>query len=165
MKGFIFASQVAWDDLPDGGATGGGVSDVFPLPSWQTGASVAPSTNPGRRIGRGVPDVSGDADPQTGYSIRVDGKQATIGGTSAVAPLWTGLITLVNQGIGKPAGYINPLLYGRASASAFRDVVSGTNGAYDAGPGWDACTGWGSPDGAKLFDMLDPDSKHPIQTG
>jgi kumamolisin len=107
--------------------------------------------------------VSGRLDSEE--SIRVDGKQATVGGTSAVAPLWTGLITLVNQGIGKPAGYINPLLYGKASASAFRDVVSGTNGAYDAGPGWDACTGWGSPDGAKLFDTLDPDSKHPIQTG
>jgi kumamolisin len=117
---------------------------------------VPPSANPGGRIGRGVPDVSGDADPQTGYSVLVDGKQITVGGTSAVAPLWTGLLTLLNQGIGKPVGYINPLLYEKTSTAAFRDVVSGTNGAYNAGPGWDACTGWGSPDGAKLLGVLSP---------
>jgi kumamolisin len=153
-SGDKITTQVVWDDLPNGGATGGGVSDVFALPSWQTSAGVPPSSNPGRKSGRGVPDVSGDADPQTGYSIRVDGKQTTVGGTSAVAPLWTGLLALVNQSIGRPVGYINPLLYGKAFASAFRDVVSGTNGAYDAGPGWDACTGWGSPDGAKLLSLL-----------
>jgi kumamolisin len=155
-SGGKIASQVAWDDLPNGGATGGGVSDVFSLPSWQTGAGVPPSANTAGRVGRGVPDVSGDADPQTGYSVLVDGQQATVGGTSAVAPLWTGLLTLINQGIGKPVGFINPLLYGKASAPAFSDVVSGTNGAYDAGPGWDACTGWGSPDGAKLLGVLSP---------
>jgi kumamolisin len=155
-SGGRITSQVAWDDLPSGGATGGGVSDLFPLPSWQAGAGVPPSANPGGRIGRGVPDVSGDADPQTGYSVLVDGQQITIGGTSAVAPLWTGLLTLLNQGIGKPVGYINPLLYEKTSVAAFRDVVSGTNGAYSAGPGWDACTGWGSPDGAKLLGVLSP---------
>jgi kumamolisin len=149
-------SQVVWDDLPNGGATGGGVSDVFPLPTWQAGAGVPPSANPGRRVGRGVPDVSGDADPQTGYSVLVDGQEITVGGTSAVAPLWTGLLALINQGIGKPVGYINPLLYQKASAAAFYDVVSGTNGAYDAGPGWDACTGWGTPDGARLLGVLSP---------
>ncbi|MGH9918363.1 MAG: S53 family peptidase [Nitrososphaerales archaeon] len=149
-------SQVVWDDLPSGGATGGGVSDVFALPSWQAGAGVPPSANPGGRVGRGVPDVSGDADPQTGYTVVVDGQQITVGGTSAVAPLWTGLLILINQGIGKPVGYINPLLYQSASASEFYDIVSGTNGAYDAGPGWDACTGWGSPDGAKLLGVLSP---------
>jgi len=150
------ASQVVWDDLPSGGATGGGVSDVSPLPSWQAGAGVPPSANAGGKVGRGVPDVSGDADTQTGYSILVDGQQITVGGTSAVAPLWTGLLALLNQGIGKPVGYINPLLYQKASASAFDDVVSGTNGAYKAGPGWDACTGWGSPDGGKLLAVLSP---------
>ena len=149
-------SQVAWDDLPNGGATGGGVSDLFSLPSWQAGTGVPPSANPGGRIGRGVPDVSGDADPQTGYSVLVDGQQITVGGTSAVAPLWTGLLTLLNQGIGKPVGFVNPLLYEKTSAPAFSDVVSGTNGAYDAGPGWDACTGWGSPDGTKLLGVLSP---------
>jgi kumamolisin len=154
--GGIITSQVAWDDLPNGGATGGGVSDIFPKPSWQTAAGVPPSANPGGRIGRGVPDVSGDADPQTGYSVLVDGQQITVGGTSAVAPLWTGLITLLNQRVGKPAGHLNPLLYAKTSSQAFRDVVSGTNGAYEAGPGWDACTGWGSPDGVRLLSVLSP---------
>jgi kumamolisin len=152
-KGKI-TSQLVWDDLPDGGASGGGVSNVFQLPQWQTATDVPPSANPGGRIGRGVPDVSGDADPQTGYSVRVDGQQAILGGTSAVAPLWSGLLALINQGIGKPVGYINPLLYGKISSTAFRDVVSGTNGAYTAGTGWDACTGWGSPIGSKLLAAL-----------
>jgi len=154
-------SQVVWDDLPNGGATGGGVSDVFPLPSWQEGADVPPSANPGGRIGRGVPDVSGDADPQTGYSVFVDGQQMTVGGTSAVAPLWTGLFALINQGMGKPAGYVNPLLYAKGSHSAFDVVVSGTNGAYSAGQGWSACTGWGSPIGAKLLGVLSPQAAKP----
>jgi kumamolisin len=156
-SGGKITSQVAWDDLPNGGATGGGVSSVFPLPSWQTNAGVPPSANPGKAIGRGVPDVSGDADPQTGYTIQVDGEQETIGGTSAVAPLTTALLALLNQSIGKPVGYINPLIYVNGAVSAFRDVVSGTNGVYKAGPGWDACTGWGSPDGTKLLSLLSPD--------
>src|SRR5580704_8577954 len=86
-SGGKITSQVVWDGLPNGGATGGGVSDVFSLPSWQAAAGVPPSANPGARVGRGVPDVSGDADPQTGYSVLVDGQQITVGGTSAVAPL------------------------------------------------------------------------------
>ncbi len=146
--------QVAWDDLPNGGATGGGVSDVFALPSWQTSAGVPSSANPGSRVGRGVPDVSADADPNTGYTILVDGSQIPVGGTSAVAPLWSGLLTLIGQSLGKPVGYINPILYANTSRGGFNDVISGNNGAYKAGPGWDACTGWGSPDGAKLLAAL-----------
>lgn len=153
-SGGEIVSQVVWDDLPDGGASGGGVSDVFPLPSWQSGAGVPPSANPGERIGRGVPDLAGDADPQTGYSIRVDGEETTVGGTSAVAPLVTGLLTLVNQSLGKPVGYVNPLLYAKGFAPDFDDVVSGSNGAYEAGPGWSPCTGWGSPVGARLLSTL-----------
>ncbi|HKT22004.1 MAG TPA: S53 family peptidase [Nitrososphaerales archaeon] len=153
-SGGKITSEVAWDGLPSGGATGGGVSDIFPLPSWQATAGVPPSSNPGGKVGRGVPDVSGDADPQTGYSVFVDGKQATVGGTSAVAPLWAGLLALINQSVGKPVGFINPLLYGKASTTAFLDVVSGNNGAYKARPGWDPCTGWGSPEGAKLLAAL-----------
>lgn len=147
-------SQVVWDDLPSGGASGGGVSDVFPLPSWQDGSGIPSSANPGGRKGRGVPDVCGDASPETGYSVRVDGKTITVGGTSAVAPLWSGLLARINQSIGKPVGYINPLLYQTTFRTAFRDVVSGNNGAYKAGPGWDACTGWGSPDGTRLLGVL-----------
>jgi kumamolisin len=74
----------------------------------------------------------------------VDGQPDVIGGTSAVAPLWAGLIALINQQIGKPAGYINPLLYSNAGAGGFNDITSGNNGAYSAGPGWDACTGLGT---------------------
>ena len=101
---------------------------------------------------RGVPDVSGDADPQTGYEVRIDGTDTVIGGTSAVAPLWAGLIARINAANGSPAGLINPVLY--ANAAALRDISVGNNGAYAAGPGWDACTGLGSPDGGKIAALL-----------
>ncbi len=154
VKSGGITSQVVWDDLPSGGATGGGVSDVFALPSWQTGVGVPPSANPGSKVGRGVPDVSADADPETGYRIMVDGQQIAVGGTSAVAPLWSGLLTLISQSTGKPVGYVNPILYASISRTGFSDIVKGTNGAYEAGPGWDACTGWGSPVGARLLSAL-----------
>jgi kumamolisin len=78
-----------------------------------------------------------------------------IGGTSAVAPLWAGLIALMNQKLGHPVGYLNPLLYGSlAGHGLFNDIVSGNNGSYSAKPGWDACTGWGSPIGSKLLHAL-----------
>src|SRR5512143_4056575 len=103
------------NDLPNEGAGGGGVSDTFPLPTWQAQAHVPPSANPGAHVGRGVPDVSGDASPRSGYVVRVDGKQTVIGGTSAVAPLWAGLIALMNQHLGHPVGYLNPLIYSLSS--------------------------------------------------
>ncbi|HEX5482637.1 MAG TPA: S53 family peptidase, partial [Terriglobia bacterium] len=150
------AKEVVWDDQPDDGAGGGGVSAVFPLPSWQAKADVPVSVNPGSFRGRGVPDVAGDADPNTGYQVRVDGSNAVIGGTSAVAPLWAGLIACLNQGLGRPVGYLNPSLYGQVSshAGALRDITAGTNGSYKAAAGWDACTGWGSPDGGVLLSAL-----------
>src|SRR5579875_133953 len=148
------SGEVVWNDLPFGGATGGGISDVFDLPSWQAGAKVPPSANQGGRIGRGVPDVAGDADPITGYDVLVDGKNAVIGGTSAVAPLYAGLVATMNQGIGHPVGYLNPLLYTKVSDSVFVDITNGNNGAYKAGAGWDACTGLGRADGAKLLNAL-----------
>jgi kumamolisin len=77
-----------------------------------------------------------------------------IGGTSAVAPLWAGLIALSNQQNGTSAGFIQPQIYAAKAASAFHDIVSGNNGAFSAGPGWDACTGLGSPIGAKLIPLL-----------
>ena len=148
-------SEVVWNDLPNGGAGGGGVSDVFALPDWQAHANVPPSANPGGRVGRGVPDVCGDASPGSGYVVRVDGQQTVIGGTSAVAPLWAGLIALLNQHLGQPVGYLNPLIYSLpVKAGAFHDITIGNNGAYKAGAGWDACTGLGSPDGAKLMAAL-----------
>jgi len=141
------SGETVWND--DKGASGGGVSDVFDLPSWQVAANVPPSANPGGRIGRGVPDVAANADPYTGYQTRVDGQNYASGGTSAVAPLWAGLFALINEQLTEPVGYVNPLLYQDLinQADVTRDIVSGNNGAYQAGPGWDACTGLGSPNG------------------
>ena len=141
-------SETVWNNGVGRGATGGGVSKAFPRPVWQ--ADVAPALS-----GRGVPDVAGNADPQTGYQVLVDGKPMVIGGTSAVAPLWAALVARINQATGKPLGQAQPTLYKQASESVvgpgFRDIVSGDNGAYQAGPGWDACTGLGVPDGVALL--------------
>jgi kumamolisin len=154
-NGATIVSEVVWNELANNeGATGGGVSTVFALPSWQANANVpAPSNGSG---GRGVPDVAGDADPTTGYTIRVDGQTTVIGGTSAVAPLWAGLVAVANQQLGKSVGFLQPALYAAKAASAFRDITQGTNGAFSAGPGWDACTGLGSPIAAKLIPLLAP---------
>jgi kumamolisin len=151
-SGTTISSEVVWDDLSaGGGATGGGVSTVFALPTWQASAGVPASSGSG---GRGVPDVSGDASPETGYNVLVDGQQQVVGGTSAVAPLWAGLLALVNQqrGTAGPAGFINPTLY--AAPSALRDITSGKNGSYSAKAGWDACTGLGSPRGTAVAQAL-----------
>jgi kumamolisin len=147
------SSEVVWDDLPAGGATGGGVSATFAVPTWQASAGVPPSVNSGGGSGRGVPDVSGDADPETGYQVRVDGDDIVVGGTSAVAPLYAGITALAVAQVGGPLGFINPHLY-PLGAKAFRDITSGTNGAYDAGVGWDPCTGLGSPKAAALIAAL-----------
>jgi kumamolisin len=153
-SGGKITSEVVWNEDPQRSATGGGVSDQFPLPVYQNGAGVPPSANPNKHRGRGVPDVAGDADPATGYHIRVDGQEGAIGGTSAVAPLWAGLIALCNQKLPAPVGFLNPLLYGPHGKGVCRDITSGNNGAYHAQKGWDACTGWGSPEGAKLLAAL-----------
>ncbi len=155
------SQEVVWNDGSSGGATGGGVSDVFGLPAFQSGAKVPKSVNPGGRVGRGVPDVAGDASPRSGYRVRVDGQEFPIGGTSAVAPLWAGLTARLNQALGQPVGFFNPLLYQVAGRGVFHDITSGSNdlthaGGYAAGPGWDACTGLGSPHGAKLLLALRP---------
>jgi kumamolisin len=147
-------SEVAWNELAENeGATGGGVSQVFPLPAWQQNANVPKAPN--GSAGRGVPDVAGDADPTTGYNVLVDGQAAVIGGTSAVAPMWAGLLILLNQSLGKPVGFLNATLYTIGSvAGALHDITQGNNAGYDAGPGWDACTGLGSPNGTKLLAAL-----------
>ncbi len=146
-------SEVVWNELANNeGATGGGVSELFALPAWQANANVpAPTVVAG---GRGTPDVSGNADPSTGYQVRVDGENTVIGGTSAVAPLWAGLITVINAAKNGTSGFINPVLYAAGEAAAFHDITSGTNGAFNAGPGWDACTGLGSPIGTGVQGIL-----------
>ncbi len=152
-SGTTISSEVVWNELASGeGATGGGVSTLFPLPTWQRSSNVpAATTSAG---GRGVPDVAGDADPSTGYEVRVDGETTVIGGTSAVAPLWAGLIALANQRNGAAAGFVNPALYAAGAKSAFRDITKGNNGGFSAGSGWDACSGQGSPVGSAIIALL-----------
>ena len=147
----VITSETVWNDGEEGGATGGGFSTVFAQPTYQS--SLATSY-PGQ-TGRGVPDVAGDADPDTGYNILVDGSQEVVGGTSAVAPLWAGLVALLNQQLGKRLGFVNPLIYAFAEpGNGFNDITEGNNGSYSAGPGWDPCTGLGSPIGTTLATLL-----------
>jgi kumamolisin len=101
-----------------------------------------------------VPDVAADADPATGYQVRVDGTDAVFGGTSAVAPLLAALVARINQGLDTRAGFLNSVFYGVSGRPALRDITKGANGAYKAAKGWDACTGLGSPDGKKLLELL-----------
>lgn len=147
-------SETVWNDGTGGGAGGGGVSVVFPVPAYQQNVNVPQSANPGGKTGRGVPDVAGDADPDTGYTVRVDGETMTVGGTSAVAPLWAGLIALLNQAVGQSVGFFQPFLYSRAGMASLHEITSGSNGAYSAHLGWNPCTGLGSPDGTDLLTTL-----------
>ena len=147
------ASETVWNELPNHGAGGGGISIEFAVPSYQSAIKMPNNVDTGKP-GRGVPDVAGDADPETGYSVLVDGTRQTIGGTSAVAPLWAGLIVLLNASLGKPVGFLQPQIYAASAASGFHDITQGNNVGYTAGPGWDACTGNGSPDGAALLSAL-----------
>jgi kumamolisin len=153
----VVSAETVWNDGSGGGATGGGVSDTFGLPDWQAPAGVPGQAGSGQ-AGRGVPDVAGNADPATGYQVLVDGQSTVVGGTSAVAPLWAALICRLAQATGKSFGLMQPLLYAGVSAgtttAGFRDITQGNNGAYTAGPGWDACTGLGVPDGAALVTRL-----------
>jgi kumamolisin len=150
------SAETVWNDGSGGGATGGGVSDQFPLPAWQDSAGVPASPSGG--TGRGVPDVAGNADPETGYQVLVDGQQEVVGGTSAVAPLWAALTCRLAQAAGNAFGLIQPDLYAGTTpgtdVAGFQDITSGSNGSYTAGPGWDACTGLGSPAGTALLARL-----------
>ena len=146
------------------GSGGGGVSGAFPLPDYQQQANVPQSLNPAGFKGRGVPDVTGDGDPDTGYNILVDSQKVQEGGTSAVAPLWAALIATINQKLNGRVGFVNPQLYSLATASGeFHDITVGSNRVsfqqfnnvgYDAAPGWDAASGLGSPDGTALSGVL-----------
>jgi kumamolisin len=144
-SGSQIQSETVWHD-GDAGSTGGGVSTHFSKPDYQAAIPMS---------GRGVPDVAGNADPATGYRVIVDGKASVIGGTSAVAPLWAGLIALLNEQLGKNVGWLHPQLYGTITQhKALRDVTSGTNDAYRAQTGWDACTGLGTPNGQAILAAL-----------
>jgi kumamolisin len=149
-------SETVWNNGAGHGATGGGVSEAFDRPSWQAAAGVPLQHG---KPGRGVPDVAAVADPQTGYRVRIDGTDTVIGGTSAVAPLWAALVTRLAQAANRRLGLIQPLLYG--IPRGFRDITTGSNGAFTAGPGWDACTGLGVPDGTGLLAGLRQHPKPP----
>jgi kumamolisin len=145
-------AETVWNNGGTGGATGGGVSDAFARPSRQQSVGVPGSS------GRGVPDVAGNADPQTGYQVLVDGTEMVIGGTSAVAPLWAGLVARLAQATSGLLHGFADAVYADAAAGAgapgFQDVTTGDNGSYRAAAGWDACTGLGSPDGTALLSLL-----------
>lgn len=156
-SGNTIGSETVWNELLifNGNqvrqGTGGGVSQSFPKPDYQSPVTV-PAQPAGTGGGRGVPDVAGDADPGTGYTIHCKGADMTAGGTSAVAPLWAALIARFGQKLGTPVGFLNPLIYqSGVSGTSFQDVTQGNNdsqgvgGPYQAGSGWDPCTGLGSP--------------------
>ena len=152
--GTTITSEVVWNETTaNEGATGGGISTVYPQPTWQAGIAATKS-------GRGVPDVSGNADPSTGYQVRVDGQSIVVGGTSAVAPLWAALIALIQAQTKTKLGLLQTKLYASGSATGFRDITSGNNGAFKAGPGWDACTGLGTPTAA-LLNVFTPKTTKP----
>jgi len=139
-------SETVWNDNPgetDGEGTGGGYSTIFPVESWQIGAPPAPA-NTQYGSGRMVPDVSADADPNTGYNIFVHGSVTVVGGTSAVAPLYAGLFA----SFGTKLGFVTPTLW--QNQKAFRDITQGGNGFYNAAAGPDPCSGIGSPIGASI---------------
>ncbi|MGD0941311.1 MAG: S53 family peptidase [Terracidiphilus sp.] len=138
----VITSETVWNDGEQGGATGGGFSTFFARPDWQSNDVHSPN--------RGVPDVAGNADPDSGYNVLVDGQQMVVGGTSAVAPLWAGLIALLSQKLQSRIGFINQTLYNLNESTCFHDITSGSNGAFSAGTGWDPTTGLGSPVGIQL---------------
>jgi kumamolisin len=145
-------SEVAWDDGSAGGASGGGVSGVFPIPDWQAHAGIPKSS--GGFAGRGIPDVAADASPKTGYKVQVDGVNQVVGGTAASTPLWAGLIALLNQGLGHNIGFFNPILYEKLGPASVLRPVGSKNGSSPSKPFWNPQTGWGSPNGEKLLETL-----------
>jgi kumamolisin len=147
--------EVVWDKRDEREkylASGGGESTCFDKPEWQSRRNDGGLADLRKR---GVPDVAGFADPRNGFTISVSGVEIRVGGTSAAAPLWAGLIARINEKLEKSVGYLNPYLYHDACKDAFYDITKGSNGGeWGAGPGWDACTGLGSPDGGKLLEEL-----------
>ena len=147
------ADEVVWNDGTNG--TGGGISDVYAVPTFQAKAGIPPSANDGRH-GRGVPDVAASAAKINGYRIVLGGETVIASGTSGVAPLWGAFIALLNERRGHALGFVNPLLY--QAPTLLKPIVSGNNMAlgfgYEAGPGWNACAGLGSPKGADIIAAL-----------
>jgi kumamolisin len=151
--------EVVWNDRRTNG-TGGGISQLYAVPSFQNGAALPVSLNDGRR-GRGVPDVAALAGGTCSYRIVVGNQDTTNGGTSAVAPLWGAFIALLNEQLGASLGFVNSRFY--QTPSMFNPITSGDNAhpiftdlGYSARPdgGWNACTGLGTPNGAAIIAAL-----------
>ena len=151
----VYFKETAWGSPIDQTGTGGGPSQVYPLPSWQK--SVEDANGHGFRQ---VPDVAADADPITGFHIVFDNQDTQVGGTSAATPLWAATIALINQDLKakglRRVGFANPAIYwmgenqSKLPSPPFHDVTIGNNLAYPSATGWDFGTGWGSMDGAAI---------------
>jgi kumamolisin len=126
-------------------AGGGGYSQFFQVPSWQTAAG---------QTGRGYPDVAAKSDVMNGYDVLVTGLDLPMGGTSAAAPMWAGLVTAINATLGQPTGYLTPLLYSADFAKALEAITQSGGGTCQPTPGWNPCTGLGSPIGTGLLAAL-----------
>jgi kumamolisin len=155
--------EYVWNDTGAGGpgATGGGISARFPIPAYQAAVTLPKRVGTGT-TGRGIPDIAGNASENSGYPQVINGSEQPVGGTSAVAPLYAGLIARINANLGHSVGFLNPTLY-QPPASTFSDIVGAPGPAnnslgqvtgYPAGPGWDACTGFGSVHGQALQNGL-----------
>jgi len=135
VKNTVWLNETVWHNSY--GATGGGNSSLFNIPTWQRTA-IPTGTK------RGVPDVAAVADPATGIRVIVDGGLYVFGGTSASSPIWAAYIARCNQILGRNLGFVNPKLYSIAQSN-FHDITSGNNGTFTAKNGWDGCTGLGTP--------------------
>jgi subtilase family serine protease len=163
-----YISETAWNtpgQPPQPGASGGGFSHLFARPAYQHGV-------PGIGAMRGVPDVAADASSGTGMALAFSAPGGGYeffgaGGTSAAAPFWASLIALADQEAGHPLGFVNPAIYqiarGPMYHKAFHDITTGNNTVvlngvtvtgYQAGPGWDPVTGWGTPNAQVLVPLL-----------
>lgn len=151
-QGSTILRETVWNDGTQGGATGGGYSQYYSTPSYQALANKAAQ--------RGVPDVAGVADPNTGWLIIAGGSLQVVGGTSAVAPLWAAINALVNEASGKNSSLSDMIYY--ANTKMFNDITVGNNGQYSAGVGWDPCTGLGTPRGTVLFPAVSNNPPSPV---
>ena len=151
----VYFKEAAWGSPIDQSGTGGGTSQYYSLPDYQKNVEQAAGHH-----NRQVPDVAANADPNTGFSIIFLGQAVMAGGTSASTPLWAATVALIDQDLKakgmREVGFANPALYwmgdnqSKLPTKPFHDVTAGNNLAYDAGPGWDFATGWGSMDGVAL---------------